>query len=125
MKFFGFKPAGESMNEMTKSLPVPDDFAAEGVTVQTEDWPKLFKKGKSVVPYSVDLDTKALADQYRTRIDEIFAIIKSKGSDSEGKIKVDKVTVKLGVDAGGSIGWFVEGRVDVSFAFEIEFKVSI
>lgn len=75
-------------------------------------------------PEAKEIPTEQLTKEYQARVDEIFQIINSKRADSSGKISVDKVTVKLGVEAGGKIGWFVEGRLDVSFAFEVEFKVS-
>lgn len=65
-----------------------------------------------------------LTKEYDKCIDEIFKVINAKRTDETNKIKVSTVTVKLGVDAGGSVGFFVEGRVDVSLAFEVEFKVS-
>lgn len=73
---------------------------------------------------NVTLPEGELSIQYQERIDEIFAIINARKQDESGRIKVDKVTVKLGVEAGGKIGLFVEGRLDVAFAFEVEFKLA-
>lgn len=84
--------------------------------------PHFIFRGKE--PKTQELPTEKLTKEYHARIDEIFSIINSKKRDSTGGIAVEKVVVKLGVDVGGKIGWFVEGRLDVSFAFEVEFKVS-
>jgi hypothetical protein len=126
MKFFGLMTIEQESSTQQESVPA-DQWGGqtpEEATPQMLGMEKLFGRDRRVVTFVNELDAKALAAQYQARVDEVLDIIKSRQADPEGKIKVDKVLVKLGVDAGGSIGWFVEGRLDVAFAFEIEFKVS-
>jgi hypothetical protein len=119
MKFFGLRPIDQAGRRRASgdSTLIPDRGTPQGLR-------EVFGFGTNMEPFETDFETGILATQYQARVDEIFVLIKSRIADPEGKIKVDKVTVKLGVDAGGKVGWFVEGRLDISLAFEVEFKVS-
>ena len=122
MKLFGLAASdqdqreGASTGRAPESTLRPDTGTSQGLFGR--------RTGVMPVPVDVNLDNGELKRQYEERLDEIFSLIKSRKGDSEGKIKVDTVTVKLGVDVGGTIGWFVEGRIDISLAFEVQFKVS-
>ena len=84
-----------------------------------------FRAGKkSVETVEATLDLSVLSSEYEQRIEEVFHIVQKKTANADGSIAIEKVTVKLGVDAGGKIGWFVEGSLEVSLAFEVEFSVN-
>ena len=122
MWIFALRPAHQPPPAKSETAAQPEQLKPE--TAQ----PQMVGLGFGWPPPPERLDAEVqpgfLASQYEARIDEIFQIINKKKQDPGGKIKVEKVKVKLGVDTGGKIGWFVEGRLDVSFAFEVEFKVS-
>lgn len=113
MELFAFEPTPEEREEAPLTGPISTGGEAQMKPLT------IFRRQEK----NITLADGELTEQYKKSIDEIFAIINTRKQDESGKIKVDKVTVRLGVETGGKIGWFVEGRVDVAFAFEVEFKL--
>ncbi|MEW4566138.1 hypothetical protein AB1K70_26710 [Bremerella sp. JC770] len=121
MRLFYLKPVDETASQ-------PEASADEGtLRKRTAAEPQFLGFGrapKSVETVEETLDMSVLSTEYEQRIEEVFRIVQKKTTSTDGGIVVDKVTVKLGVDSGGRIGWFVEGSLNVSLAFEVEFSVN-
>src|SRR4051794_22493974 len=101
MNLFFLKPLEPEKSQSTQTPPTTLKKKDSGEAQMVPVWggqpmgPPL-----QMVAAEEELKSSDLATEYEKRLKEVFGIINTKVADEHGNISVEKVKVKLGVDAG-------------------------
>jgi hypothetical protein len=116
MQVFGFEPIAVEAGKEVEGLQEPTG-SSEGLA-EVKEW--IVSRFR---PVNASVNLTALKDKFNAAISEVAKVVKDQAVPLHEGIQLDTVSVELGVTAGGEIGFFAKGRMDIAASFSVTFKI--